>query len=294
MKVSYFPGCTLNTKGKGFDRSVREALAALGVELEELPDWNCCGASFPLLVDNVLDLAGPARVLVAASAQGDKLATACTTCYNVLKRTNRVIRLDRDRRERLNYFIEADYQGQVEVMDVLQILRDEVGFEEVKAKVQKSLSGLKVACYYGCMVLRPPAEVAYDDPENPHALDELMASLGAEPVLWGGKVECCGNYLVAIKPELAMEMSYRIISSAYRAGAEVLVTNCPLCQFNLDRWQRDLVVKKGGFRPLPVLYFTQLLAIALGLDPTRYELEKHYVDPKPLLKAKGLLDQEVG
>lgn len=290
MKVSYFPGCTLNTKGKGFDRSVREALAVLGVELEELPDWNCCGASFPLLVDNLLDLAGPTRILVGASAQGEKLATACTTCYNVLKRTNRVLRLDQEKRDRLNYFLEADYQGQVEVLDVLQILRDNVGFEKVKGEVKKDLAGLKVACYYGCMVLRPPAEVAYDDPENPCALDDLMASLGAEPVLWGGKVECCGNYLVAIKPEVAMEMSYRVISSAYRSGAEVIATNCPLCQFNLDRWQKELVVKRGGFRPLPVLYFTQLLAVALGLDPTRYDLEKHYVDPQPLLKARGLME----
>jgi len=290
VKVSYFPGCTLYTKGKGFDRSVREAMAALDVKLEELPDWNCCGASFPLLVDNLLDLAGPARILVAASTQGEKLATACTTCYNVLKRTNRVLRLDKEKRDRLNYFIEADYQGQVEVLDVLQIIRDEVGFDKVKSKVKKPLNGLKVACYYGCMVLRPPAEVAYDDPENPHALDDLMASLGAEPVLWGGKVECCGNYLVAIKPEVAMEMSYRIISSAYRAGAEGIATNCPLCQFNLDRWQKELVVKKGGFRPLPVFYFTQLLAIALGLDPANYELEKHYIDPIPVLRAKGLVE----
>ncbi len=289
MKVSYFPGCTLSTKGKGFDRSVRESMAALGVELEELPDWNCCGASFPLLVDNLLDLAGPARILVAASNHGGKLATACTTCYNVLKRTNRVLRLDREKRERLNYFIEADYQGQVEVLDVLQIIRDEVGFERVKGEVKKPLAGLKVACYYGCMVLRPPAEVAYDDPENPRALDDLMAFLGAEPVLWGGKGECCGNYLVAIKPEVAMEMSYRIISSAYRAGAEAIATNCPLCQFNLDRWQKELVVKKGGFKPLPILYFTQLMAIALGLDPANYELDKHYVDPRPLLRAKELI-----
>ena len=289
MKISYFPGCTLNTKGKGFDRSVREAMAALGVELVELPDWNCCGASFPLLVDNVLDLVGPARVLINTAARDNKLTTACTTCYNVLKRTNRVLREDENIRERLNYFVEADYQGQVEVSDILQLIRDEVGFEKVKEAVKKPLNGLRVASYYGCMVLRPPREVAYDDPENPHALDDLMAALGAEPVGWGAKAECCGNYLVARKPEVAMEMSYRVLSSASRAGAEVIVANCPLCQFNLDRWQRDLTLTHGGFEPIPVLYFTQLLAIALGLDPGGYELEKHYVDPRPLLESKGLI-----
>jgi len=268
---------------------VREALATLGVELVELPDWNCCGASFPLLADNVLDLVGPARILIAASQEDRKLATACTTCYNVLKRTNNVIREDEEKRERINYFVEADYRGQVEVLDILQILRDDVGFDRVEEAVKKPLNGLKVAAYYGCMVLRPPAEVAYDDPENPHTLDDLMAALGAEPVQWGPKGECCGGYLVVRKPEVAAEMSYRVLSSAVHAGAQVIVANCPLCQFNLDRWQRDLALSHGGFEPIPVLYFTQLLAIALGLDPSGYDLEKHYVDPRPLLGEKGLI-----
>ncbi|MEE8162455.1 MAG: heterodisulfide reductase-related iron-sulfur binding cluster, partial [Anaerolineae bacterium] len=195
MEIPYYPGCTLNTKAKGFDNSARASARELGLELVELEEWNCCGATFPLLVDNMLDLAGPAQVLISARQAGQRLAVACSTCYNVLKRTNRVIREDEDSREKLNFFLEADYGGDLEVLDLLQILRDEIGFDNVKEAVKKPLSGLKVAAYYGCMVLRPLAEVAYDDPENPHALDDLITALGAEAVDYSHRGECCGAYL---------------------------------------------------------------------------------------------------
>jgi len=183
MKVSYFPGCTLNTSGKGFDNAVRASSAAVGLELVELPEWNCCGATYPLIIDNMLELAAPAHVLVAARDQaasvGDTVTTACTTCYNVLKRANRFIREHEEERERINAFIEAEYAGEVEVKDILHLLRDDIGFDAVQEKVKQPLEGLKVASYYGCMVLRPPAEVAYDDPDHPTSLDDLMTALGA-------------------------------------------------------------------------------------------------------------------
>jgi heterodisulfide reductase subunit B len=161
MKVSYFPGCTLNTTGKGFDNAVRASTAAVGLELVELPDWNCCGATYPLIIDNMLELAAPAHVLVAARDEGSTVTTACTTCYNVLKRTNKFIREHEEEQERLNAFIEAEYGGEVEVKDILHLLRDDVGFDAVQEKVQVPLADLKVASYYGCMVLRPPDEVAW-------------------------------------------------------------------------------------------------------------------------------------
>ncbi|MEJ2733800.1 MAG: heterodisulfide reductase-related iron-sulfur binding cluster, partial [Anaerolineae bacterium] len=170
MKLSYFPGCTLNTTGKGFDNAVRASAAAVGLDLVELPDWNCCGATYPLIIDNMLELAAPAHVLVAARDEGSTVTTACTTCYNVLKRTNRFIREHEEERERLNDFIEAEYSGEVEVKDILHLLRDDVGFDVVQEKVQRPLEDLKVASYYGCMVLRPPDEVAYDDPDHPQSL----------------------------------------------------------------------------------------------------------------------------
>jgi heterodisulfide reductase subunit B len=155
MRLPYFPGCTLNTTAKGFDNALRASARVLGLELVELPEWNCCGATFPLLVDNVLDLAGPARVLVAGREAGERLAVACTTCYNVLRRTNHALVVDEDRRDKLNFFIEADYNGDLQVVDVLQILRDEVGFDEIARMVTNPLTGLRAAAYYGCMVLRP-------------------------------------------------------------------------------------------------------------------------------------------
>lgn len=289
MEIPYYPGCTLNTKAKGFDNSARASARELGLELVELEEWNCCGATFPLLVDNMLDLAGPAQVLISARQAGQRLAVACSTCYNVLKRTNRVIREDEDSREKLNFFLEADYGGDLEVLDLLQILRDEIGFDNVKEAVKKPLSGLKVAAYYGCMVLRPPAEVAYDDPENPHALDDLITALGAEAVDYSHQGECCGAYLAVKSAEVTAEMSFTILASAQRSGAELVVANCPLCQFNLDRMQKTMGSRHTGFQPIPVLYFTQLLGIALGLDSEGFELDRHYVDPRSLLEGANLI-----
>ncbi len=289
MEIPYYPGCTLNTKAKGFDNSARASARELGLELVELEEWNCCGATFPLLVDNMLDLAGPAQVLISARQAGQRLAVACSTCYNVLKRTNRVIREDEDSREKLNFFLDADYGGDLEVLDLLQILRDEIGFDNVKEAVKKPLSGLKVAAYYGCMVLRPPAEVAYDDPENPHALDDLITALGAEAVDYSHQGECCGAYLAVKSAEVTAEMSFTILASAQRSGAELVVANCPLCQFNLDRMQKTMGSRHTGFQPIPVLYFTQLLGIALGLDSEGFELDRHYVDPRSLLEGANLI-----
>ena len=297
MQVSYFPGCTLKTKATGFETSLMAATAALGLGLAELPDWNCCGATFPLLADNALDLAGPARILVDARKQGERVAVACTTCYNVLRRTNHILRADPALRDKLNFFIEADYTGDLEVLDVLQILRDDIGFDVFRRATVKSLAALKVAAYYGCMVLRPPREVAYDDPEQPHALDDLMAAAGAQTVRYPHQGECCGAYLAIKSPETTAEMVRTITHAARLNGADVIVTNCPVCQFNLDKQQQALSRRPGaarsqagpGAKPLPVLYYTQLLGLALGLDPSAYGFEKHYVDPRPALVNAGLM-----
>jgi len=282
-KIPYFPGCTLKTTAKGFDSSLRASTMLLGVELVELPEWNCCGATFPLLADNVLDLAAPARVLVAAREAGERLAVACTTCYNVLRRTNLAIRADEDRREKLNFFIEAEYEGDLQVVDVLQVLRDEVGFEKVARMVKRPLTGLKAAAYYGCMVLRPTAEVAYDDPENPRALDELLIALGAKTVDYPHKGECCGSYLAVISAEATAEMTHTILSSAQKNGAQLMVTNCPVCQFNLDKQQVEMGRRHTGYQSIPVLYFSQLLGMALGLDASDFGWENHHIDPQPIL-----------
>jgi heterodisulfide reductase subunit B len=283
MKVPYFPGCTLNTTGKGFDNAVRASAAAVGLELVELSGWNCCGATYPLIVDNMLELAAPAHILVQARAEGTQVTTACTTCYNVLKRTNKFIREHADERDRINAFIEADYAGDVEVIDIVHLLRDQVGFDTIRERVQMPLKDLKVAAYYGCMVLRPPAEVAYDDPDHPHTLDDLLTALGATAVDYPHKNECCGAYLALKEPAVTRTLAYTILSAAQRAGAEAVVTNCPLCQFNLDKQQRDMAIDHAGYRSIPVFYFSQLMGLALGLDTGGYGWERHYINPRPVL-----------
>jgi heterodisulfide reductase subunit B len=283
MKVSYFPGCTLNTTGKGFDNAVRASASAVGLDLVELPDWNCCGATYPLIVDNMLELAAAAHVLVAAQAEAHTLTTACTTCYNVLKRTNKFIREHEEERDRINSFIEAEYTGEVEVKDIVHLLRDDIGFDTIADKVQLPLSDLRVASYYGCMVLRPPDEVAYDDPDHPTSLDDLVAALGATPVDFALKNECCGAYLAVKDTSITREMVYTILRSAQNAGAEALVTNCPLCQFNLDKQQAEMRKSYAGFQPIPVFYFSQLMGVALGLETSDYGWERHYIDARPLV-----------
>lgn len=287
--IPYFPGCTLKQKALGFDRSARDVMAALGLELRELAAWNCCGATFPLSTENLLELTGPTRTLISARGEGPALAVACATCYNVLKRTNLLLRRDEDKREKLNLFIESDYAGDLEVLHLIELIQQQGGPERVRQAVVRPLEGLKVAAYYGCLLLRPPDEVGFDDPEHPVLLDNLFAAAGATPVAYPHRGECCGGYVAVRSEDAAMAASYRVLAAAGEAGADVVVTSCPLCQFNLDRRQEAMGRAHAGFRPLPVLYFTQLLGLALGCDGAGYLLERHYVDPRPLLRERGLL-----
>lgn len=295
MPILYYPGCTLSTKGRGYDASGRAVAKALGLELEELQDWNCCGATFPLAMDNLLAMTGPTQVLVEARAHSDRLVTLCAICYNVLKRTNHFLQSDDEKRDRINYFIEADYGGDLRVQHFLEILRDELGFEALKQRVDlarketgKSLEGLKVAPYYGCLLLRPEKELQLDNAEDPRILEDLLAAIGCDPVDFSHRVECCGSYLLVTSPDLAADMSYAVLQSAAHNGAHLLVTACPLCQYNLDHKQAEMARQHPGFTPLPVLYFTQLMGLALGLNSDDWGWELHYVDPRPVLAGHGL------
>lgn len=289
MRVPYYPGCTLLTKARGFDRATRASMRVLGVELAEVADWNCCGASFPLSVQDMLALAGSARVMASARAEGDELATVCAGCFNVLKRTNRLLRQDADRREKVNLFIEADYAGDLRVLHMLQILHGRVGLGGVRSAVVRPLNGLKVASYYGCMLLRPRAELELDDAENPHLMEELFEALGARAVRFPYQTECCGAYLSINSAQIAWQCSYAVLASARAHGAEVIATSCPLCQFNLDKAQQQMERQSARFQPLPVVYFTEILALGLGLPEAETGLGEYYIDLRPILEGKGLL-----
>jgi heterodisulfide reductase subunit B len=283
---SYFPGCTLRAKAKGFDSSALASCKVLGVYLEELEEWQCCGATFPLQIDNSFPLVSPARTLAAAKKAGRKLTTLCSACYNVLKRTNHVLREDLDKRNKVCTFIEEDYFGDLEILHLLEILRDEIGFASLAEKIVKPFSGFPVAAYYGCLLLRPPEEVGFDDPEAPRILEDLLFALGCSPVDHPYKTECCGSYVVLQPGEPTASPSRLIVESAKSRGARAIVTSCPLCQFNLDYVQSGDVER--GENAVPVVYFTQLLAMALGFGEEVLQFDGHLVPPGPVFRSAGV------
>jgi heterodisulfide reductase subunit B len=305
MEIAYFPGCTLKTKAIGLDDSVVDTAMAFGYDLVEVPDWTCCGASFTLAVDNVMALAPPIRILANARKVGDQVVTVCAGCYNVLKRANYTVRNDREKLEKITDFIEMEYYGDVDVVHYLEFLRDMVGFERIRNRVKTDLSNMKVVPYYGCQLLRPHEELQFDDPEYPMIMDNLLEAIGCNVIDFPHKVECCGAFLtVCTDIESAVdqggddearsavsECSYTILNSAGRLGADMVVLSCPLCQYNLDSAQDKIERAHYGFKKLPIVYFTQLLATALGMDPAKYALdgEHHAVDPLSVMKAKAAL-----
>jgi heterodisulfide reductase subunit B len=277
VAYSYFPGCTLSTQAVGYDVSGRAVAEVLDLAFEELPEWQCCGATFPLATDNTMALIAPTRILTQSQKAGGHTTTLCAICYHVLKRTQVFLQHHPESLERINWFTEEPYEGHTRVSHFLELLRDDLGWHAVAEKVTNPLAGLRVAPYYGCLLLRPEEEIGLDDAEEPVILHDCLAALGCEVVDFPYNVECCGSYLAVSKPELPGKLSSDIIASARRHGAQAVVTACPLCQFNLDQAQQD------GQRGLPVLYFTQLMAVALGLPRDVWGLGQHYVDPQDLL-----------
>lgn len=256
MKYSYFPGCTLRNKAKDLDFYARTCAEKLGFSLEELPDWQCCGGVYPLGTDEIASKLPSVRALNAAKEKNQDLVAVCSACYHVLKRVNDDMANVTDIQTRANNYMELSepYTGQTKVLHYLEVLRDVVGFEELKKKVVNPLTGRKIAAYYGCLLLRPSNVMAFDDPENPSIMEDFIRALGAEPVLYPYRNECCGGYISLKEPEMAEKMCNKIVSSADSFEAQCLVTACPLCKYNLS--------KNGG---LPVVYFTELLAEALGI-----------------------------
>ena len=292
MKVTYYPGCTLKVNAKNFEDSALYALEQLDIEVEELSRWNCCGTVFSLATDDLIHHMAPIRNLIRVKESGsDRVMTLCAMCYNTLKRANERMRGDPESLEKINkvmYKEEIDYEGDVEILHLLELIRDEIQFENLTNKVVKPLKNLKVACYYGCMLVRP-REIGFDDVENPTVLENLVSALGGDPVDFPYKTECCGAYQTVDKPDIIAERTNQIISSAKNRGAEVMIVGCPLCAFNLDHRQKQTVQIYQDFKGLPILYFTQLLAIALNCKEDTLKFDLHYFDPKPILQGKGLI-----
>lgn len=263
MRYSLYPGCTLKTKAKVFEETALEAAGALGLEMVELEEWQCCGAVYPLAKDEYFPLLSPVRSLAAAGERGEKLVTLCAACHHVFKRANHAIKGDREAREKVTGYLEVDYAGDVEVVHYLEVLKNEVGFDQIREKVKSPLEGRKLAAYYGCLLLRPEKEMHFDDPENPTILEDFIRCLGAEAVQYPYRTDCCGAYLSITEEGLARDTVGKILKSAQRNGIEGLVVACPLCHYNLSKYQESLTDAPGG-EGIPVYYFTELLAQALA------------------------------
>jgi heterodisulfide reductase subunit B len=290
MSLAYYPGCTLKTRARNLEQPAVASMEALGFKLNEVPRWNCCGAVYSLAEDDLIHQVAPVRNLIRAKKQGEtELVTLCAFCLNTLKRANILMKEDIAKRDTINDFIdeEIDYAGEVKVVHLLEVLRDELGWEALSQKVKLPLRGLRVAPYYGCTLLRP-REVAIDSVEDPTILREFLEALGASPVDFPESTRCCGSYQVISSPDDISEYARLILDSALSHGAETLVVTCPLCDYNLGRGQKELS-KKSGFREMPLLYFTQLLALALGFDSQVCHFELNYGSPESLLRGKGLL-----
>ena len=258
MKYSYYPGCTLKNKAADLDRYGRESAKALGFELEEIENWQCCGGVYPLGSDEIATKLSSVRALNEAKEKGQDLVTLCSACHHVIKRVNDDMRNVEDIRTRANNYMQLDepYAGETNVLHYLEVLRDRVGFDELKKKVVNPLKGRKIGAYYGCLLLRPSTVLAFDDPENPQIIEDFIRAIGAEPVVYPYRNECCGGYISLKEKEMSGRMSCNIVDSAAGAGAEMLITACPLCMYNLN---------KSGSGKIPVYYFTELLAEALGV-----------------------------
>jgi heterodisulfide reductase subunit B2 len=292
MNVAYYPGCTLKSKARNLEDAALASLAALGVQVTELERWNCCGAVFTLADDDLIHLVAPVRNLVRAKDAGAaKLMTICGQCYNVLWRANRLMRDDEAKRKTLNLFMdeETDYHGEVEVVHYLELLRDEVGWDELRRRVRRPLGGLRVAPFHGCALLRPAELALGGSPTRCSLFEDFLSALGAVPVKYPASDECCGAYQALANPAEALMPAVRVLSSAIEHGAEALALTCPLCEHNLGRRQAAMRQTHAELPALPTYYFTQLLATALGLEPQVSHFELNMERARTLLDERHLL-----
>ncbi len=257
-KITYYPGCTLKTKAKALDRYARLSAEALGYELCEIENWQCCGGAYTSAKDELATKLPSVRALAYGRDNGGKVLTVCSACYNVLKQTNNEFKVNPDFDRRVNNYLAPDleYHGEGDTVHFLEFLRDEVGFDELAKKVVKPLNGVKIAPYYGCLLLRPSSVLKFDDPENPEIMENLIRALGAEPVIYPERNECCGGYITLEDKDAAKKRASAVSDSAREMGAELMITACPLCMYNVTKNAEDAI---------PVKYFTELIAEALGV-----------------------------
>lgn len=286
MRIGYFPGCSLQAMAREFDESLRAIAPCLDLELVELEDWACCGATSAHATHHLLSIALPARALAQAEEQGhQELFAPCAACYSRLAVARHELSESEALRDRIRDVLQRpEFANSVRVRNALDVLKGLTGVIQSKAK--GSLAGLKVACYYGCLLVRPPAVAAGEDSEDPHSMEAIVAATGAEPVSWRQRLECCGGGMALARTGSVVRLGRAILADAAAAGAQAVVVSCPMCHSNLD--MRQQAMKREG-SALPILYVTQLIGLALGLPATALGLRRHFVSPKPIFEHRPAL-----
>ncbi|MGD0276345.1 MAG: CoB--CoM heterodisulfide reductase iron-sulfur subunit B family protein [Syntrophales bacterium] len=281
MKVSYYPGCSLHGTAKEYDQSVKAVSSALGIELKEVEDWSCCGATSAHATNFKLSVALPARNLMLAEKNAMDVMVPCAACFNRFKMAEHHLKADCALKTELEGIIGGKIQGNIAVRNPMDFIFKDIGLEALAGKVKKKLIGLKPVSYYGCLLLRPPEVCEFDDYENPVILDKILATIGADVKQWSYKTDCCGGSLTISKTDLVVRMVDKLMTMAREADANCVVAACPVCMANLDMRASENV-------RLPVFYFTELMALALGLEGPERWFKLHNVDPVPLMNTLGL------
>jgi len=285
MTYSYFPGCSLKSTGRAYEESLLAVFRALEVPLQELDDWNCCGATSYMSVDEVQAFTLAARNLGLAEKLGGgnghgpmDLVAPCSACYLVLSKTQRYLGEHADLARQVSAGLRAvglTCENRVRVRHPLDVLVNDIGLERVSRLVKERLKGLKVASYYGCQIVRPFA--TFDSPWAPTTMDRLVEALGAKAVKWPLKTRCCGGTLIGTVPEVGLRLSQILLQEAQRREADVVITVCPLCQYNLECNQDEMGRRLGEPIRLPVLYLTQLMGLAFGLPERDLGMQRLFV-----------------
>jgi heterodisulfide reductase subunit B len=289
-QIGYYPGCSLHSMAAEYDHSIRAVAGALGLEFVEIPGWRCCGSSPAHRVDARRAVEMSLANLTLASDQGlGEITAPCAMCFNRLRSAQHEVAVDPAMRSAMQARLGDDLAAGVRVRSLLDVFLERIGLDGLAARVQRPLAGLTVACYYGCLLTRPPEVTGASDTEYPMGMDRLLRALGATVVDWSDKTSCCGASLSLTRTEIALDLSARILAAARAAGADAVAVACPLCHVNLDARQHQMDPAARGAGEVPVLYVTQLMALAFGLGPEAAALARNMVDPRPLLAQKGLL-----
>jgi len=286
MKFAYYPGCSADGSGIEYGLSMERTAKILGFELQELEDWNCCGATSGHNTNKLLSLALPARNLAIAEKTGLNMMIApCAACYSRHRNAEHTVQHDPEMKKKIEQVLDMELQGTTETLSILDVLVNKIGTDAIAAQVKNPLTTMKAASYYGCLLVRPVEHTGFDDPEDPQTMDKIMKALGADAVEWSHKTECCGAALVTSRPDVGTRMLYRVLKDAQESGAECLVTACPLCMLNLDMRQTAVEKEYKEKFNLPIYYVTELLAIACGDEPKTVGLEKHFVEAGQYLQT---------